>query len=48
LPLDLELTQWEAVRADGQPDTRAPQAGPRHVLRPFGLLTLRQEREGAT
>jgi hypothetical protein len=48
LPLDLELTQWEAVRADGQPDTRAPQAGPRHVLRPFGLLTLRQRGEGAT
>ena len=48
LLLDLELTQWEAVQADGQPDPRAPRAGARHVLRPFGLLTLRQEREGAT
>ena len=48
LPLALELTQWGAVRADGQPDPRALPVGRRHVLRPFGLLTLRQEREGAT
>jgi len=48
LPLDLELTQWEAVQADGQPDPRALPVGRRHVLRPFGLLTLRQEREGTT
>jgi len=47
LPLSLEHTQWEAVRADGQPDPRALGAGPHHVLRPFGLLTLRQRREVA-
>ncbi|MEI6027978.1 MAG: hypothetical protein WCT47_14950 [Betaproteobacteria bacterium] len=47
VPLDLELTQWEAVQADGQPDPRALPVGRRHVLRPFGLLTLRQRGEGA-
>lgn len=50
LPLDLDVMQWEAVRADGQPDPRATwtAAEPRrHVLRPFGLLTLRQRQEGA-
>ena len=47
MTLGLDLAQWEAVRADGQPDARAPQDGPRHVLRPFGLLTLRQRKAGA-
>ncbi len=47
LPLDLDATQWEAVRADGQPDPRAMRDRAHHVMRPFGLLTLRQRREVA-
>lgn len=50
LPLGLDGAAWEAVRADGQPDPRAAWTADeprRHVLRPCGLLTLRQRGRGA-